>query len=75
MNEMEKYLAALEAAVEASDKKAFELLEDFATHVYHRISEMCDDASGEDRAVWDAMRKRAQAVIVGFAQSAPDIWL
>ncbi len=75
MDEMEKYLAAIEAAVKAKDKKALELLEEFSSYVYHQISNRSDDASGDERVVWDDLRKRAQAVIVGMAQSAPDIWL
>ncbi len=75
MDEMEKYLTAIETAVKAKDKKALELLEKFATYVYHEISNRSDGASEEDRVVWNNMCKRAQAVIVGMAQSAPDIWL
>jgi hypothetical protein len=74
MSEMEKYLTAIEAAVETQDKKAIELLEGFATYVYQQIYALSDNASGDDRAVWDGMRKRAQAIIVGMAKSGPEIW-
>ncbi len=75
MNEMEKYLTAMETAVKNQDKKALELLEEFSAYVYQQISIMSDNASGEDRVVLDEMRKRAQAVIIGMAQSGDDIWL
>ncbi|HET6418531.1 MAG TPA: hypothetical protein VFG19_00145 [Geobacteraceae bacterium] len=74
MNKMEKYLAAIEAAVETRDEKALAMLEAFATYVYQQIYTMSDNASGEECAVWDSMRKRAQSVIVGMSKLAPEIW-
>jgi hypothetical protein len=74
MNKTEKYLEALEAAVEVRDKKAIELLDAFAAYVYHEIHAISNDASGEERAAWDGMLQRAKAVISGMSKSSPDIW-
>ncbi len=74
MTKMEKYLVALEAAVEVRDKKAIELLDAFAAYVYQEIDARSNEASGEERAAWDGMLKRAKAVISGMSKSSPDIW-
>ncbi len=74
MDEMEKYLAAIAAAVETQDKKAIELLEGFATYVYQELYAISNNTSGEERAVWDAMFQRAQALIAKMAKAAPQIW-
>lgn len=75
MNEMDKYLTAIETAIEVEDKEAVELLEAFATHLYQRIDARRESASGEDREVWNNFRNRVQAIIVGMSKSNSDIWL
>ncbi len=74
MNKLEKYLAALEAAVDAGDKKAIELLEGFSVYVYQEIFAGANGSSNEESAAWDGMLKRIKAVISGMSRSAPSIW-
>ena len=75
MNEMEKYLAALEAAIETKNRKAIDLLEGFSAYVYHEIDARTKEASGEERVAWEGMLKRVQLTITGMAQTAHSIWL
>ena len=75
MNEiMEKYLAALAAAVEAKDKKAIELLDGFSSYVYQDIYARANNTSGEEQAVWNDMLQRVKALIAKMAQTGPQIW-
>ena len=71
IGKMEKYLAALEVAVEAKDKKAIELLEPFSAYVYHEIYAKEADASGEEQVAWNGMLQRVKVLI---AKMAPQIW-
>jgi hypothetical protein len=75
MNEMEKYLTALEAAVETKNKKAIDLLEAFSAYVYHEIDCRAKEASGEERIVWEGMLQRVLLTITGMAKAAPSVWL
>jgi len=74
MNEMEKYLAAIEAAVETKDKKAIELLDGFSAYVYQELYAKANNSSGEEQVVWDGMHQRAQALIARMAKASPQIW-
>jgi hypothetical protein len=74
MNEMEKYLAALEAAIEVKDKKAMELLDPFATHLYQEIYAQTNAASGEERVAWEGMLQRVKVIISGMSLVSPEIW-
>jgi hypothetical protein len=74
MNKLEKYLAALEAAVEVRDKKAIELLDGFSSYVYQEIHDRSDGSSGEESVAWDDMLQRAKAVISGMSKSVPSMW-
>jgi len=74
MEEMEKYLAALEAAVETKNRKAI-LLESFSAYVYHEIDARAKEITGEEQIVWEGMLKRVQLTIAGMAKAAPSIWL
>jgi len=74
MNEVEKYLAALEAAVEVKDKEVILLLEPFATHLYKDIHTRAGKASDEDRAAWEEMLRRIKYVIAGMATASPELW-
>jgi hypothetical protein len=74
MNTVEKYLDALEAAVEAKDKEAITLLESFATHLYKEINTRTDAASGEERVEWDRLLQRVKVIISGMAKHGPDLW-
>jgi hypothetical protein len=75
MNEMEKYLTALEAAIETKNQKALDLLESFSAYVYHEIDGRAKGTSGEERVLWEGMLRRAQLAITGMAKAAPSIWL
>ena len=75
MNEMGKYLAALEAAVETKNRKAIDLLEGFSAYVYHEIDARAKEASGENKVLWEGMLQRVQLTITGMAKAAPSIWL
>lgn len=72
---MDRYLDAIEAAVESNDKDALELLEKFAAHVYHQLHGMVEAATGDEQAVWSARLKRVQTLLTRMAQAAPSIWL
>jgi len=74
LNEMEKYLAAIAAAVETKDKKAIELLEGFATYVYHELYAKSNNTSGEEHNVWDGMQQRIKVLLAKMAEAKPDIW-
>ena len=75
MNEaMEKYMAALEAAVEAKDKKAIELLDAFSSYVYHDIYARSENTTGEEQAVWIEKLERVKALIAGMSKLKPQIW-
>jgi hypothetical protein len=74
MNSMEKYLAAIEAAVEVRDKKAIELLDGFSAYVYQEIHSRLNESSGKDRVVWEGMLQRVKAAISGMSESSPGIW-
>jgi hypothetical protein len=74
MNTVEKYLDALEAAVEAKDKQAIMLLEPFATHLYKEIHTQTDAASGEERVAWDRLLQRVKVIISRMVKHGPDLW-
>lgn len=74
MNKLDKYLSALEAAVDAKDRKAIELLDGFSAYVYQEIFAGAKGSSGEDSAAWDEMLKRIKAVISGMSQLTPSMW-
>ena len=75
MNEiMEKYLAALAAAVEAKDQRAIELLDRFASYVYQDIYARANDTSGEEQAVWNDLLVRVKVLIGEMAKAGPQIW-
>lgn len=75
MSAMEKYLDAIEAAVETNDKKAMELLEKFTAHIYHELHAKADAATGDEQAALNNSLQRVQTLIVRMAQAAPSIWL
>jgi hypothetical protein len=74
MNTTEKYLDALEAALEAKDKTAISMLEPFATHLYKEINTRTEAASGEDRVAWDRILRRVKDIISGMVKAGPDLW-
>jgi hypothetical protein len=74
MNTVEKYLDALEAAVETNDKKAIMLLEPFATHLYKDIYNRTEAASGAERIAWDRLLQRVKIIISGMVKAGPDLW-
>ena len=75
MNEtMEKYLAALTAAVEIKDQKVIELLDGFATHIYHDIYARANNTTGQEQVVWNEMLVRVQALIAKMVKIGPDYW-
>ncbi len=74
MNATEKYLDALEAALEAKDKTAIAMLEPFATHLYKEINKRTDAASGEERVAWDRILQRVKGIISGMVKAGPDLW-
>lgn len=74
MNTVEKYLDALEAAVEAKDKEAIHLLEPFVSHLYKKIHTITEAASQEERVAWDRLLQRVKAVVCGMAKAGPDLW-
>jgi hypothetical protein len=75
MNEMEKYLEALEAAVEVKDRKAIELLDAFSSYVYQRLHSLSEESSGKEHETWEGMHQRARILITRMAQAKPNIWL
>lgn len=74
MNTMEKYLDALEAAVETKDREAIALLEPFVSHLYKQINTRTDAASEEERVAWDRLLQRVKSVVSGMAKAGPDLW-
>jgi len=75
MNEtMEKYMAALAAAVEANDKKAIELLDSFSSYVYQDIYARVNNTTGEEQVVWTDMLERVKVLIARMAKAKPQIW-
>ncbi len=74
MNKFERYLIALEAAVEVKDRKAIELLDSFSAYVYQEIYAESNGSSGEDSAAWNSMLQRIKAVISGMSQLTPSMW-
>lgn len=74
MKEVEKYLEALEAAIEARDEKAIVLLEAFATHLYQDLSSRAGKTSGKERADLDGMLQRMKTIISGMAKTGVDLW-
>lgn len=74
MNVVEKYLQALEAAVEVKDKEVIVMLEPFATHLYKEIHNRTEKASDEERASWEQALRRIKEVIAGIAKASPEIW-
>ena len=75
MNEMEKYLEALEAAVEVKDRKAIDLLDAFSSYVYQTLYARANETSGAEHDAWEGMHQRARTVITRMAQAKPSIWL
>ncbi len=75
MEEMEKYLDALEAAVAAHNRKALDLLDGFSAYVYHEVYARANETSGDERALWDGLLKRVQSLIGRMAKASPSIWL
>ena len=75
MNEtMEKYMAALAAAVDANDKKAIELLDAFSSYVYQDIYARANNTSGEEQAAWNDMLERVKVLIARMSNLKPQIW-
>jgi hypothetical protein len=71
---MEKYLAALAAAVEAKDKKAIELLDAFSSYVYHDIYARANNTSGDEQSAWMEKLERVKELIERMAKQKPQIW-
>jgi hypothetical protein len=74
MHKMEKYLDAIEAAVDAHDHVAITMLESFATHVYKEIYAKAGKSSGEERVVWDGLCQRAKYLIARMAKAGLELW-
>jgi len=74
MNAIEKYLEALEAAIETKDKTAVALLEAFATHLYKDINKRTEAATGDERVAWEAQLQRVKGVIAGIVKHGPELW-
>jgi hypothetical protein len=75
MNEiMEKYLAALAAAVEAKDQKAIELLDRFASYVYQDIYARANNTTGDEQVIWNDLLQRVKVLIDKMAAAGPQIW-
>jgi hypothetical protein len=76
MNEitMEKYLGALEAAVEIKDRKAIELLDAFSSYVYHDIYARANNSSGEEQFAWNGRLERVKTLIARMSNMKPQIW-
>ncbi len=75
MNAMEKYLEAMEVAVEVRDIKAIELLDAFSSYVYQTIYARANESTGKERETWEAMHQRARQLIARMASAKPSIWL
>jgi hypothetical protein len=74
MNTTEKYLDALDAAVEAGDRESIALLEPFATHLYKEIYRRTEAAAAEDRDAWERLLLRVKRTISGMVKDGPDLW-
>jgi hypothetical protein len=74
MNVIEKYMDALDAAIESKDKTAVALLEAFATHLYKDINKRTEAASGEERVAWEAQLQRIKGIIAGIVKNGPELW-
>ncbi|MGA7827932.1 MAG: hypothetical protein WCA04_09740 [Geobacteraceae bacterium] len=74
MNVIDKFLDALEAAIESKDETVLELLDAFATHLYQDIAKRANEASGEERVVLEVQLQRIKVIIAGLAKAGPDIW-
>ncbi len=75
MNAMEKYLETMEAAVEAKDIKAIELLDAFSSYVYQKLHALAEESTGKEHETWEEMHQRARALIIRMAQAKPSPWL
>ena len=71
---MEKYMAALAAAVDANDRKAIELLDAFSSYVYQDIYARANSTSGEEQVAWTGMLERVKVLIARLAKAKPQIW-
>lgn len=75
MEELEKYLIAMEAAVAAKNKKAINLLEGLSAYVYQEAFARAEETAGDERAVWENMHQRAKLLVSAMAKTGHDIWL
>ncbi len=75
MNELEKYLEAMEAAVEVRDRKALELLDAFSSYVYQSLYARASETSGVEHDAWEELHQRARVLISRMANAKPSIWL
>jgi phosphoserine phosphatase len=75
MNEMKKYIEAMEAAVEAKNKKSIELLEGLSAYVYQFVFAKAQETSGTEHAEWEALHQRAKDLISSMAKTGHSIWL
>lgn len=75
MEELEKYLAAMEIAVEMKNKKTINLLEGLSAYVYQEAFARLEEASGEERAAWEGVHQRAKILVAAMAKTGHDIWL
>jgi hypothetical protein len=75
MEEMEKYLAAMEAAVAANNKKAINLLESLSAYVYQEAFARAGETAGEDHVAWENLHQRAKLLVADMAKKGHDIWL
>lgn len=74
MNEMEKYLDAIEAAIDANNPVVIALLDSFATHVYQDLYAKAGNSSGEEQLAWEALYLRAQQLIARMARAGMELW-
>ena len=75
MNEMEKYLEAMEAAVEAKNKKAIELLDGLSSYVYQFAHARSLETSGKEHDAWEGLHQRAKQLVASMAQTGHSLWL
>jgi len=75
MNEMNKYLEAMETAVEAKNKKAIELLEGLSAYVYQFAHARVQETSGRERDDWEVIHQRAKSLINDMAKTGHSFWL
>lgn len=74
MKTMEKYLDALQAAIDAKDQRAIQLLDPFATHLYKEIDARVGASSAEERAAWEQLLRRMKDIVAGMAKLGLDLW-